>query len=119
MDKPVAKPGEVVALPPLDEGIETDRSALLVKSRDVRITHVVIPAGQEIPTHESEGEVVLHCLRGRLKLTALGETHELKCGELLYLSINEPFSAAAMENSALLVIVLTPKQGQNVELIGE
>ena len=119
MNEPIAGSGEVIELPCLDEVSEADRSVLLVKSSNVRITHVNVPAGQTIPTHEAEGEVVLYCLQGQLLLSALGETHEIKGRELLYLSINEPFSIEAIDNSALMITVLMPKQGQNVELIGE
>lgn len=119
MDRRIGKPGEIVRVRPLADGQETHQISLLIKSSNVRISQVIIPAGQTIPTYEAEGEIVLHCLQGRLLLTALEETHELKGNELLYLSINEPFSTEAIENSTLLVIVLMPKQGQNVDLIGK
>jgi len=39
-----------------------------------------------------KGDVVIHCLEGRVSLKALGVIRDLKAGELLCFSSNEPFS---------------------------
>lgn len=114
-----AIPGEVVQIRRLVGGIEKHEILQLIKSSNLRIRQVVIPAGEEIPTHEAEGEIVLHCLQGHVSLNALSKTYELTEDELLCLQTNEPFSTKALENSSLLMIVLLPKQGDSVDLIGD
>ena len=118
MTKPLLKPGETVDVRRLGAAIGTRQKALLVKTANVEIIHVVVPAGKTIPTHEAQGEIILHCLEGRVFLFALEKTHELKAGQLFYFCINEPFSIQGIEQASLLVTIITPKLGQSVELIG-
>jgi len=112
------KPGETVDVRRLGAAPGTTRKALLVKTVNVEIIHVVVPAGGTIPTHEAQGEVILHCLEGRVSLAALGKTHELKAGQLFYFCTNEPFSIQGVEQTSLLVTIIAPKHGQTVKLIG-
>ena len=91
----------------------------MVKTANVEIIHVVILAGETIPRHEAQGEIVFHCLEGQVSLFALGKTLELRAGQLFYFSINEPFSIRATERSSLLVTIIAPKLGPSVELIGD
>jgi len=114
MDKPLIKPGTVVDV----RCLGTERESLLVKTLNVKIVHLVIPAGQTIPTHQAQGEVILHCLEGRVSLVALGTRQELKAGQLSYFFIDEPFSILGIEQASLIMTIITAKTGQNVELIG-
>jgi quercetin dioxygenase-like cupin family protein len=117
--EPLAEPGEIVDLRPLEAAFETHQNLLLVKTTHVKIVQHFIPAGSSIPTHEAQGEIIVHCVTGRASLTAHGESHELETGQLLYLHLNEPFSIKGIEHSALLVTIIAAKRGSNVELIGE
>ena len=119
MAKPPVKPGETVDVHQLAAVLGTRQSAVLVKTANVEIIHSVIPAGEMIPTHEAQGEIVLHCLEGRASMSALGKTVELTVGQLLYLSINEPFSIRAIDRASLIVTIIAPQQGPAVELIGD
>lgn len=119
MTTPLAEPGQIVDLRPLRAELGTVRTATLVKTADMEIIQVVVPVGQVIPTHEAQGQVVLHCLEGRVSLAALGETHELQTGQLLYFRANEPFTIHGIELSSLIVTIVAPKLGPGVELIGE
>jgi quercetin dioxygenase-like cupin family protein len=118
MTKRLVKPGETVDVRRLGAGMGTTQKTLLVKTVNVEIIHVVIPAGETIPTHEAQGEIILHCLEGRVSLAALGKTHELQAGQLFYFCIDEPFSIQGVEQTSLLVTIIAPKHGQTVELIG-
>jgi len=118
MEKQLVKPGETVDVRRLGAVLEIRQRTLLVKTENVEIIHMVIPAGETIPTHEAQGEIILHCLEGRVSLSALEGSHELKAGQLFYFCINEPFSICGVDKASLLVTIITPKQGQSVELIG-
>lgn len=118
MDTPLVKPGETVDVRRLGAGVGTPRKTLLVKTANVEIVHIVIPAGEAIPTHEAQGEIILHCLEGRISLSALDTTHEVVAGQLFYFCINEPFSIRGIEQASLLLTIIAPKLGQSVELIG-
>jgi len=118
MTKPLVKPGETVDVRRLGAALGPRQKALLVKTVNTEIIHVVIPAGATIPTHEAQGEIILHCLEGRVSLSALEGSHELKAGQLLYFCVDEPFAIQGIEDAALLVTIIAPKHGQTVELIG-
>lgn len=110
--------GDVIDVRPLGTMPETRQKTVLVKTTDVEIARLFIPAGEQIPTYEAQGEIIVHCLDGHLRLDAVGESHELRAGQLLYLSVNEPFSMRSIANSLLLLSIVLPKKGQSVELIG-
>lgn len=119
MTEPQAKPGEVVSVRSLGAALASKPQTLLVKTNDVEVFEIVIPAGEAIPTYEAQGEVILHCLEGRLMVTAAGEDHEVRGGQLLYLSVREPFSLRSAENTSVLVTIVLPREGSGANLIGQ
>lgn len=118
MIKSIASPGELVAIQPLAAAPETKQKTSLIKRKDMEIVQIVMPAGANLPTYEAHGEIILHCLEGRISLTTLGETYDVRAGQLLYLLVQEPFSMRGIENASLLVTILRRPQDFNVELIG-
>jgi quercetin dioxygenase-like cupin family protein len=98
--------------------MQSPEHSLVVHTGEVEIIHFIVPAGVNLPTHEAQGEIVLHCLEGRLEVLALREVRQLVAGQLLYLAINEPFSMRGIEDSSLLATIVLPKQGPAVELLG-
>lgn len=118
MTRSIASPGELVAIRPLGPAIEAKQKTSLVKTNDMEIVQIVMPEGANLPNYEAHGEIILHCLEGRISLTALGETYDVRAGQLLYLRVQEPFSLQGIENASLLVTILRRPQDFNVELIG-
>lgn len=97
---------------------ETSRKIRLVKTPQVEILQLIVPAGRDVPTHQAQGDVVVHCLEGRVAMIALGQSYELKSGQLLHLSLDDQFSIRGIENASVLVTLIAAKTGGNVELIG-
>jgi quercetin dioxygenase-like cupin family protein len=118
MAESLVKPGESVDVQRVGTGPRTNVKATLFRTADAEITHLIIPAGETIPTHEAPGEIVFHCLEGRVSLSALGKECELTAGQLFYFCINEPFSIHGIEQASLLMTIAAPKLGPHVELIG-
>lgn len=83
-----------------------------------RAIQFVIPAGAAIPTHEAEGEIILHCLEGEITVNVGSARHNLTAGHLLYLAVNEAFTVCAVKNASLLATIIAPKDGDGIELIG-
>jgi quercetin dioxygenase-like cupin family protein len=110
MSIPHAGPGEVVDVRPLGAALATTGTKTLVKTDALDIIRLVVPAGKEIPTHKAKGELVVHCLEGKVAFTACGKTHDLEAGHLLYLPAGEPHSLRGVEDGSLLLTVLLPKQ---------
>ena len=65
--------------------------------------------GQEIPRHGSKGEVIVHCLEGRVAFTALGKAQALEAGELLVLPAGESHTVTGIEDASLLLTILAPR----------
>ena len=110
MSIPHAGPGEVVDVRPLGAALATTGTRTLVKADALDVIRLVVPAGKEIPTHQAKGELVVHCLEGKVAFTACGRTHDLEAGHLLYLPAGEPHSLRGIEDGSLLLTVLLPKQ---------
>jgi quercetin dioxygenase-like cupin family protein len=117
--KPLAEPGEVIDLNRCTTTPDANQISVLVQSQNVKIVRLSVSAGSTIPTYEAAGEIILHCLEGRISVIARGEFQELSGGQLLYLALNEAFSIQAVEHAVVLATVIAPKQGANVRLIGE
>ena len=107
---PHAKPGEIVDVRPLGSALASAQTQTLVRAEQVEVIRLVVQAGKEIPEHKAKGEVIVHCLEGRVAFTASGKTQTLEAGHLLYLPTGEPHSVKGIENASLLVTVLLPKQ---------
>lgn len=105
---PHAQPGEIIQLP-LGPVLTSSKTTPLVKTADLELIRLVLPAGKEIPTHKAAGEITVQCLEGRVAFTAGGQTQELTAGQLLYLSAGEPHSVKSLEDSSLLVTLLLGK----------
>jgi quercetin dioxygenase-like cupin family protein len=113
-----ASPGEVVNVRPLGSELTTAQVAPLMRTSDLEVFRVVVPSGTTVPTHEYSREVIVHCLEGRARLVSPGQVHELRAGQLLYYSSDEPFSVLGLEDASLLITAAVSKTGENVELIG-
>jgi quercetin dioxygenase-like cupin family protein len=58
-----------------------------------------------LPPHRAAGVVNIHVLRGRLKITAEGQVHELRSGQMLVLAAGIEHAVAAEEESDMLLTV--------------
>jgi quercetin dioxygenase-like cupin family protein len=94
---------------PLGAALCSSKTATLVKTAELELIRLVLPAGKEIPTHKARGEITVQCLEGRVAFTAGGKTQELTAGQLLCLNAGEPHSLKGIEDSSLLLILLLPQ----------
>lgn len=104
-----ARSGEVVPLM-LGPALSDSKSTTLVKTVDLELIRLILPAGKEIPSHKAPGEITVQCLEGRVAFTTAGKMQELAPGQLLYLQASEPHAVKAIENSSLLVTLLLGKK---------
>lgn len=106
---PHAKPGEIVDVRPLGSALASAQTKTLVRAEQVEVIRLVVPAGKEIEEHKAKGEIVVHCLEGKVTFAAFGKTHTLEAGKLLYLPKGEPHTVKGVENASLLLTILLPK----------
>jgi len=106
MALPKAKPGEVIDVRPLGPRIASAKTSTLVKTDELEVLRLVMPAGKRIDTHRAPGEAILHCLEGRVELHLADGARLLSAGDMVYLPAAEPHSVAAEADSVLLATLL-------------
>lgn len=100
-----AKPNEIVQLP-VGISLANSKTTALVKTNNLELIRLVLPAGKEVPSHKAPGEITVHCLEGRISFTAEGRAQELIAGQLLFLPAGEPHALKGIEDSSVLVTIL-------------
>ena len=110
--------GAIVELKTLERSLRGHEKTVLVEHDNLRIVQFAIPGGSGIPRYEAHGTIILHCLAGRLSVTAMDRTRVLRSGQLLHLAVREAFSVAALEDASLLATIITPPVDPDAPLIG-
>ena len=80
-----------------------------MRTGTVEVVRLIVRAGQEVPQHTSKGEIIVHCLEGRVAFTALGKTQVLEAGKLLDLPAGEPHALKGIEDASLLLTIVVPR----------
>lgn len=106
MALPHAQALEVINVRPLGPRLSGNVSTSLLKTDQLQLMRLLLPAGQRLPEHHVPGEVTIQCLEGRVSVVTPGATIDLAAGELTLLPGAEPHSVLAHEDCSLLVTVL-------------
>lgn len=101
-----AKSGEVVDVRPLGEALTKTITHTIVKTDQLEVIRIVLPAGNELPTHQVPGEITVQCVEGTVEFTIGPVARELTAGSMLYVEGGGEHSLRARENSSLLVTIL-------------
>jgi nucleotide-binding universal stress UspA family protein/quercetin dioxygenase-like cupin family protein len=104
-----AAPGELIDARPLGQALGTARTRTLIRTAAVEVVRLFVRAGQEIEEHTAKGELVVHCLEGRVAFTALGKTQVLEAGTLLGLPAGEPHALKGIQDASLLLTIVVSK----------
>jgi len=108
---PHATSGQVIDIRPLGEKLKQSVTTTLIKTNNLEVIRLVLPAGKEIPQHQVGGEITVQCLEGMLGFTVQGQTQVLQAGQLLYLSGTELHGLKGIEDSSVLVTILLDRKG--------
>jgi quercetin dioxygenase-like cupin family protein len=100
-----AVPGEIVDLASWANDLPNEKSKVIIKTDAMELARLVVPKGKEYPSHQVPGPIVVHCVQGKIELTAMGRTQELHDGQLLYLMPGEPHSLRGVEDAIILLTI--------------
>ena len=103
---PHAKSGEVIDIRPLGSVLQHVWTSTLVKTETLEIVRLVLLAGKDIAVHQVHGEITVQCLEGRVAFTVGDSVHDLKAGQLLYLSSEVAHSVRGIEDASVLLTIL-------------
>lgn len=101
-----ARAGEVIDLRPFGKNLPNKQTTAIVKTKGFEAIRLVIPSGAEIPAHKVAGDIMLHCLEGRITLGIAGADRELSAGDWVYLEGDASHRLKAIEDASLLLTIL-------------
>ncbi|MCC7009759.1 MAG: hypothetical protein IT184_13205 [Acidobacteria bacterium] len=80
----------------------------LVKFGNLRVVLIALEARARIAPHDTEGQISIQTVRGRVHVRAEGRTFNLPVGSLLALDHGVRHDVEALEDSALLLTIGWP-----------
>ena len=83
-------------------------SRTLVQNKAVSITLFAFDGGEEISTHESNGDALVYVLDGRGQLTIGGKEYTASAGQAVVMPANVPHAVAAPERFKMMLVVVFP-----------
>lgn len=81
-------------------------SKTLIQNQSVSITIFSFDKGEEISSHESDGDAFVTCLDGIGKITIDGNDFELKEGESIVMPAKVPHAVYGQEQFKMLLVVV-------------
>lgn len=90
-----AEPGQIV-------------SKTLAQNKAVSLTLFAFSKGEEISTHDSTGDAMVHVIDGVGQFTVDGAEHICKAGDVLVMPAKKPHAVFAKEDFKMLLTVVFP-----------
>lgn len=101
-----AEPNEIVDLETWAEDIHSEKTKAIIKTKELELARLFMPAGKEFREHEVAGPIIVHCIKGSVEFTAMGSSQELAPGQLLYLEPGKPHSLMARTDAVVLLTII-------------
>ena len=80
----------------------------LVQNNAVSVTLFAFDTGEEISSHESNGDALVYELDGKALLTIGGNEHTATAGQAVVMPAGVPHAVAAPERFKMLLVVVFP-----------
>lgn len=81
-------------------------SSSLIKTDELQLLYLVLPARQDQPEHWVDRSCTIHCLQGDVELRTPGGSRRLGPGQLVVVPGGQRHSLSARADSAVLVTLL-------------
>jgi len=104
-----ANPGEIVDLQTWAADLPKEHTKAIVKTDEMELIRIVLPASKGIPNHNAPGPLTIQCVSGKVAITTMGATQELNYNQLLHLMPGELHSLKAIEDSVVLLTIIFKK----------
>ncbi|ASC68383.1 cupin domain-containing protein [Achromobacter denitrificans] len=103
-----ANPLEVIDLfhRPASTEPEPPVSISLLRTTDLQLIRLVLPAGHRMPSHQVPGVLTLHCLSGQVDVETPARQCTLAEGQLVMLQGGEPHSLHARAPTVVLLTLI-------------
>lgn len=97
---------EMASLVSYQEGQIVSRT--LVQNKAVSITLFAFDVGEEISSHESQGDALVYVLDGSASITVGGKLHSLEAGQTIVMPAGIPHALEAAAPFKMLLVVVFP-----------
>ena len=87
-------------------------SKTLVKNQDFRIVLTVLKANALLHEHKATGRISIQVLSGHIQMHVQDKVFDLPAGHLLALDRAVPHDVKALEDSAFLLTIAWPEEGE-------
>ncbi len=104
-----ANPGEIVDLQTWAADLPKEHTKAIVKTDEMELIRMVLPAGKGIPEHKVDSAITVQCIAGKIAFTAMGTTKVLNYNQLIHLMPGETHSVKAVEDSIVLLTIVFKK----------
>ena len=84
-------------------------SRTLIQNPHVSVTLFAFDKGEEISTHDSDGDALALVLSGRGRFTVDGKVHSLGPGECVFMPAQKPHALFAEDAFQMLLVVVFPE----------
>lgn len=101
-----AEPNEIIDLETWAMDMPTEKSKVIIRTKDMELARLVIPAGKEFKEHQVSGPITVQCVKGDITFTAEGQSQDLKPGQLVYLLADVPHDLVAKTDSIILLTII-------------
>ena len=95
--------GEVSRLAAVTDPVA--KTVALARTPAFEAVHLVVRAGQTLPSHQVAGSMTLYCIEGHVRFVG-GTPPELRSGDWLYLDPGTAHEVEAVTDSSLLLTIL-------------
>jgi len=102
--------GEIIDLELLKEDMDVDASYALIKTEDMEVIRMALPAGKKIEEHSVAGEMSVQCLKGNIQFRLEEGNRSLSADDWMFLERKQPFSYTVNKDTILLVTILFTKK---------
>jgi quercetin dioxygenase-like cupin family protein len=106
-----AKSGEVINLLPSYDRIEPPITTAIIKTDQLQVIRMVVPAGKEIAPHKVANPITVQCLQGRVEFQVDEGWSLLEQGQMLFVEGEEMHAIRGIQNSMLLVSIFLQRKG--------
>lgn len=87
------------------EAKEGHRQTGLIHRGALRVLLFTFEPGGRLPEHQAPGQILIHCLRGELMVSADGGNHRISAGEAVAIDPDVSHSVEALAQSEMLLTV--------------
>lgn len=101
-----ASSSEIVDLETWAQDLPEEHSKVIIKTTGLELARLSFSTGDEFPTHQVSGPIVVHCIKGRIEFKTSKNTEIMEPDQLVYLEPNEPHSIRAISDSVVLLTIV-------------